>query len=107
MDRTLKHPIVVIEDVLVKMRKFIFSANFLILDMDEDEEIPIILGRPFLGTERALIDVHKGEIKQCAQDEEVTFKVFKVVDFPNHEEDEMQVDISFAGGKATPIVEPP
>ena len=46
-----------IEDVLVKVDKFIFSTNFIVLDMEEDSEIPIILGRLFLATGRAMIDV--------------------------------------------------
>ena len=45
--RTLKHPRGVIEDVLIKVDKFIFPADFIVLDMEEDKEIPIILGRPF------------------------------------------------------------
>ena len=56
-DRSLKHPRGVIEDVLVKVDKFIFPADFIVLDMEEDKEIPIILGRPFLATGRAMIDV--------------------------------------------------
>ncbi|XP_062100466.1 uncharacterized protein LOC133806372 [Humulus lupulus] len=56
-DRSVNHPLGVIEDILVKVGKFIFPANFTILDMEEDENIPIILGRPFLATGRALIDV--------------------------------------------------
>ena len=46
-----------IEDVLVKVEKFIFLVDFIILDMEEDKEIPIILGKPFLTTGRAMIDV--------------------------------------------------
>ena len=60
-DRSLKHPRGVIEDVLVKVDKFIFPADFIVLDMEEDKEIPITLGRPFLATGRAMIDVQKGE----------------------------------------------
>ena len=56
-DRSLKHPRGIIEDVLVKVDKFIFPADFIVLDMEEDKEIPIILGRPFLETGRAMIDV--------------------------------------------------
>ena len=62
-DRSLKHLRGVIEDVLVKVDKFIFPADFIMLDMEEDKEIPIILGRPFLATDRAMIDVQKGELK--------------------------------------------
>ena len=71
-DRSLKHPGegmggeggggggMVIEDVLVKVDNFIFLEDFIILDMEEDNEIPIILGRPFLATGRAMIDVQQG-----------------------------------------------
>ena len=50
--RSLKHPRGVIEDVLVKVDKFIFPVDFIVLDMEEDKEIAIILGRPFLATGR-------------------------------------------------------
>ena len=46
-----------IKDVLEKVDKFIFPTYFIILDMEEDKEVPIILGRPFLATGRAMIDV--------------------------------------------------
>ncbi|XP_022866955.1 uncharacterized protein LOC111386723 [Olea europaea var. sylvestris] len=59
-DRSLTHPRGIIEDVLVKVDKLIFPADFLILDMEEDKDVPIILGRPFLATARALIDVQQG-----------------------------------------------
>ena len=78
-DRSLKHPRGVIEDVLVKVDKFIFPADFIVLDMEEDKEIPIILGKPFLATGRAMIDVKKGELKLRVQDDEVRFSVFNVV----------------------------
>ncbi|XP_039145642.1 uncharacterized protein LOC120282873 [Dioscorea cayenensis subsp. rotundata] len=61
-DRSLKHPRGVIEDVLVKIDKFIFPAEFIVLDIEEDKDIPIILGRPFLATGRVIIDVQKGEL---------------------------------------------
>ncbi|KAK8974494.1 hypothetical protein V6N11_063116 [Hibiscus sabdariffa] len=51
-----------IEDILVKVDKFIFPADFLILDCEADEYAPIILGRPFLSTSRAVIDFDKDEI---------------------------------------------
>ena len=64
------------------MDKFIFSADFNVLDMEEDKEIPIILGRTFLATGGALIDVQKGELKLRVQDNEVTFNVFKAMRHP-------------------------
>ena len=68
-----------IEDVLVKVDKFIFPADFIVLDMEDDKEIPIILGRPFLATGRAMIDVQRGELKLRVQEDEVKFNVFKSV----------------------------
>ena len=78
-DRSLKHPQGVIEDVLVKVDKFIFPADFIVLDMEEEKEISIILGRPFLATSKAMIDVQKGELKLRVQDDEVRFSVFNAV----------------------------
>ena len=46
-----------IEDVLVKVDNFIFPEDFIVLDMEEDKEIPNILGRPFLTIDRTMIDV--------------------------------------------------
>ena len=78
-DRSLKHPRGVTEDVLVKVDKFIFPADFIVLDMEEDKEIPIILGRPFLATGRAMVDVQRGELKLRLQEDEVKFNVFEAV----------------------------
>ena len=73
----------VIEDILVKVDKFIFLKDFIVLDMEEDKEIPIIQGRPFLATGGALIDVQKGELKLRALGEEITFHVFRPLKFPD------------------------
>ncbi|KAL5574401.1 hypothetical protein UlMin_023998 [Ulmus minor] len=61
-DRSVKYPRGVIEDVLIKVDKFIFPADFVVLDMEEDREMPLILGRPFLATGRTLIDVQQGKL---------------------------------------------
>ena len=52
-DRSYQHPRGIIENILVKMGKFIFLADFVILDMEEDDTVPIILGRPFLAMGKA------------------------------------------------------
>ena len=91
VDRSLKHPGgggggggggAVIEDVLVKVDKFIFPIDFFVLDMEEDKEIPIILGRPFLATNKAMVDVQKGELKLRVQDNEIKFNVFEAMRHP-------------------------
>ncbi|GJQ90473.1 reverse transcriptase domain-containing protein [Tanacetum coccineum] len=61
-DRSIKYLICVCENLLVKIDKFIFPVNFIILEMDKDASVPIILGRLFLATTRAVIDVHDGKL---------------------------------------------
>ncbi|XP_042972995.1 uncharacterized protein LOC122304796, partial [Carya illinoinensis] len=78
-DRSIKYPRGIIEDVLVKVDKFIFPADFVVLDMEEDEEVPLILGRPFLATGRALIDVQKGELTLRVNKEEVMFNIYQAM----------------------------
>ncbi|KAL0417452.1 UNVERIFIED_CONTAM: Retrovirus-related Pol polyprotein from transposon.6 [Sesamum radiatum] len=58
-DRSIKYPRGIIEDVLVKVGKFVIPVDFVVLDMEEDANTPLILGRPFLATGKALIDVQK------------------------------------------------
>jgi len=50
-------------DFIIKVDTFIFPEDFVILDCKVDFEVPIILGRPFLATERALVDVERGELR--------------------------------------------
>ena len=57
-----------IEDILVKVDKFIFPADFLILDCEADNSTPIILGRPFLAIGKTMIDVEKGELTMQMHD---------------------------------------
>ncbi|KAK4737122.1 hypothetical protein R3W88_000819 [Solanum pinnatisectum] len=58
-DRTVKRPIGVLQDVLVKVESFIFPSDFVILDCEVDFEVLIILERPFLATGHALVDIEK------------------------------------------------
>nr|XP_016504489.1 PREDICTED: uncharacterized protein LOC107822455 [Nicotiana tabacum] len=74
-DRTAKRPTGIFDDVLVQVGKFVFPVDFVILYCHVDEEIPFILGRPFLATGRALIDCETGELKMRLNDEEVIFNV--------------------------------
>ena len=74
-DRTVKRPIGILHDVLVKVKSFMFPAYFVILDCEVDFEVPIILGRPFLATGRALVDMEKGQINFLLNNEETTFNI--------------------------------
>ena len=69
-DRTMAKPEGVIEDVLVKVGNFVFPVDFIILDMEEDSQVPLLLGRPFLATGAALIDMQKGVLTLRVGEEE-------------------------------------
>ena len=58
-DITLAHPKGILEDVLIKVEEFIFLVDFVVIDIEEDKQVPLLLGRPFLATGVALIDVKK------------------------------------------------
>ncbi|XP_048231212.1 uncharacterized protein LOC125370256 [Ricinus communis] len=72
-DRSIKYPRGIVENVLVEVNKFIISVDFMILNMDGESSVPLILGRPFLTTSRAMIDVCDGKLKLRVGDETVTF----------------------------------
>ncbi|GJY12163.1 reverse transcriptase domain-containing protein [Tanacetum coccineum] len=74
-DRTISSPIGIAEDVFVKVGTFFFSANFVVVDYIADPQVPLILGRPFLRTARALIDVHGEQMTLRHDDQSITFKV--------------------------------
>lgn len=59
--------------------KFIFSANFVVLDIEEDKDVSNIKGRPFLATGRTLIDVALGELIMKVNNEQVVFNIFKAM----------------------------
>ncbi|GKB08626.1 DNA-directed DNA polymerase [Tanacetum coccineum] len=74
-DRSIQYPSGIIENVLIKVDKFVLPVDFVILDMPEDSRVPIILGRPFLATSQALIDVFNKKITLRIWDDEVIFDV--------------------------------
>ncbi|KAH9680360.1 hypothetical protein KPL71_026519 [Citrus sinensis] len=76
-----------IEDVLVKVDKFIFPVDFIVLDFETEKDVPIILGRPFLATGKTLIDVQKGELTMRVNDQQVTFNVLDAMKSPDDIED--------------------
>nr|GFB25122.1 reverse transcriptase domain-containing protein [Tanacetum cinerariifolium] len=73
-DRTISKPTGVAENVFIKVGKFYFPADFVILDFVADPRVPFILGRPFLSIAHALIDVYEGEITLRHDDQSRTLK---------------------------------
>ncbi|GJS50534.1 putative nucleotidyltransferase, ribonuclease H [Tanacetum coccineum] len=86
-DRSIKYPIGVCNNLSVKVSKFIFPVDFVVLEMDEDELVPIILGWPFLATARAVIDVHEGKLSLRVGSETVTFNIGKSMKSKHSQDD--------------------
>nr|GFC08352.1 DNA-directed DNA polymerase [Tanacetum cinerariifolium] len=76
-DRSISRPIRVAEDVFVKVETFHFPADFIVVDFDADPRVPLILGRSFLKTGRALIDIFEGELTLCVGKEAITFNLYQ------------------------------
>ena len=86
-DRSMAQPEGILEDVLVMVRKFIFLVDFVIMQMEEDTQIPLLLGRPFLATGAALIDVQKGELTLRVGNEAVYFNINRSLEHPDVDAD--------------------
>ncbi|GJX12024.1 DNA-directed DNA polymerase [Tanacetum coccineum] len=87
-NRSIQYPRGLIENMLIKVDKFVLLIDFVILDTPEDSRVPIILGRPFLATARAMIDVFNKKITLRVGDDEVIFDVDQSIKRPTTEDDE-------------------
>nr|GEV42383.1 reverse transcriptase domain-containing protein [Tanacetum cinerariifolium] len=74
-DRSISRPVGIVEDVYVKVGSFYFPADFVVVDFDADPRVPLILGRSFLKTRRALIDVFESELTLQVGNESITFNL--------------------------------
>nr|GEU59723.1 reverse transcriptase domain-containing protein [Tanacetum cinerariifolium] len=81
--RNFSHPAGIAEDVFVQVGKFTFPANLVIVDYDVEPRIPLILGRPFLMTARALVDVHGEELILRDGDEQLIFHAYSTSKHPH------------------------
>ncbi|XP_021756625.1 uncharacterized protein LOC110721744 [Chenopodium quinoa] len=73
VDRSIKFPKGKVEDVPLRVGKFVIPVDFVVLEMDEDAIIPIILGRPFIATSGAFVDVKSAKISLKVGDEVIEF----------------------------------
>ncbi|GJS15654.1 reverse transcriptase domain-containing protein [Tanacetum coccineum] len=74
-DRSISRPIGIAKDVNVKVGVFQFPADFVVVDFEPDPRVPLILGRCFLKTSRALIDVYEGELTLRVGNEAITYNL--------------------------------
>nr|GEW27533.1 hypothetical protein [Tanacetum cinerariifolium] len=113
-DRTISKPTGVAENVFVKVGKFYFPADFVVLDFIADPRIPLILGRPFLSTAHAIINVHEREIIlrqdqqslkiQCGDIPSIKrFKQINKIDFINAGESDSEEIENFLNDDSIPI----
>ena len=77
VDRSIAKPKGILEDVLVKVGKFIFLVDFVVINIKEDKQIPLLLSKPFLATEVAFIEVKKRELTLIVDIEELHFSLNK------------------------------
>ncbi|XP_068323229.1 uncharacterized protein [Pyrus communis] len=81
-DWSIANPRGIIEDLIIKVNNLYLPTDFVVLDMDEDLQTPIILGRPFMATTRTLIDVEAGTLTLRVQDQSVVFNLFDAAKQP-------------------------
>ncbi|XP_021771500.1 uncharacterized protein LOC110735621 [Chenopodium quinoa] len=82
-DRSVKFPLGVLEDVPLRVGKFFIPCDFVVMKMKEDVNVPIILGRPFLATTGAIIDMKKGKITFKVGDEKLEYSLLNVMGAPS------------------------
>jgi len=77
-DRSVKRPVGVLEDIPVMIDHYFIPGDFVVLDVEEDAKVPIILGRPFLATAGAIIDVKRGKLVMEVAENKIEFDIFKM-----------------------------
>ncbi|GJT30890.1 reverse transcriptase domain-containing protein [Tanacetum coccineum] len=125
-DRSITHPKGLAEDVYVKVGKFHFPTDFVVVDFKVDPRVPLILGRSFLRTGRALIDVYEEQITLRVDNEAITFNLDQTTRYSSSYDDVSinQIDVidevceeyapellgfsnnDSSGGNPTPTFEP-
>ncbi|XP_074278001.1 uncharacterized protein LOC141601606 [Silene latifolia] len=87
-DRSIQRPLGILEDVPVRVGKFFILVDFVVLDIAEDSQIPIILGRPFLHTAGAVIDVKRGVLSLEVGDDIIEFSLARTITEPADDDTE-------------------
>ena len=75
-DRSITRPYGVIKDVLVKVKHLIFPADFVVIDIEEDVDILLILGSPFMSTTSCVVDTGKKILQMGIEDQKISFDLF-------------------------------
>ena len=78
-DKSITYPFSILQNVPIKVGKFVIPTDFVVLEMEEDLEILILFGRPFLMTSGAIIDMKRGKITLEVDNEHMEFDVHKIM----------------------------
>ncbi|XP_047165212.1 uncharacterized protein LOC124834547 [Vigna umbellata] len=89
VSKSVKYSYGVVENLSVKMDKFHFLVDFVIMDMKEDTEVPLILEK----LHKVIIDIYNGKLKVRVQDDEVNFNVFEAMKHPVDKNDCLRIDV--------------
>ncbi|XP_021750404.1 uncharacterized protein LOC110716078 [Chenopodium quinoa] len=92
-DKSVKFPLGVLEDVPLRVTKFFIPCDFVVMEMEEDAHVPIILGKPFLATTGAIIDMKNGKITFEVGDEKIEYSLLNAMGTPSMGETVCQVDV--------------
>ncbi|XP_071906131.1 uncharacterized protein [Coffea arabica] len=91
-DRSIRYPLGVLENMLIKVQKFIIPVNFVVLDMEEDMSMPIILGKSFLTTAGTIIDIKNDKLKFQIDEEGVVFNLNEMKKYPSFTDHTCSID---------------
>jgi len=92
-DRFVKYPAGIIEDVPVKVGEIYIPADFVVMEIEEENQVPILLGRPFLATAGAIIDVKHGKLEFNVGKETVEFELANLMKSPSIKDSCCMIDI--------------
>ncbi|XP_028193142.1 uncharacterized protein LOC114378701 [Glycine soja] len=91
-DRSITRPYGVIEDIIVKVRQFTFLMDFVIMNIEENYDIPLILGHPFMLTTKCVMDMGNGNLEMSVEDQKATFNLFEAIKHPSYNKNYFKVE---------------
>ena len=83
-DHSITRSFGVVEDVLVKVHQLTFLVDFVIMDIEENDEIPLILGRPFMLTTKCVMEMGNDNLEMSVEDQKATFNLFEAIEHPSN-----------------------
>ncbi|XP_050890270.1 uncharacterized protein LOC127095655 [Lathyrus oleraceus] len=93
VNRSIKYPVGILENVPVRIGQLYVPTNFVVMNMKKDSSIPILLGRPFLATAGAIIDVKRGKLTFEVGEKNIEFIISKFMKGPTIDDTCCVIDI--------------